>query len=809
MKSLANKLTCLIRKREVSATKEERVRQSFLGNLLYSLNYPESDILVEVPIYHGRTEVLDVETSKRKRADIVVYEDSTHTDIKIIVEVKKEKEQAGEEQVKSYGNVTNARYLAWHNGYNPTKVWKRIQSKGSWKWKPIPMLPHYGMEEGDIVPNKSDLREIENVKGLFTSINNMIWVNSNIKNKREIFLQFLYVLFAKLYDEYFNAQPQFYIVESEYAKILETSASDSFEHRIFNLFSELKGSADFKSIFDETDKLTLEPRLLAEIIYRLQFLKIRDSDTTGEAFQLFISPYYRGENDQYLTPESVIKMILGTVNPTIKDTVLDPACGTGRFLTYTINYVLEFLKKQNINVRNWASTHVFGIDIDKTLVKISKIYMVMIGDGHTNITKDNSLNKEVIQYGVKSFHITIAVTNPPFGRSEKVIDKSILKYYDLGHVWDEDLTIGTELRKQGQTQGVLMLERAYQFLEDDGIIGIVLPEGLFSNLADDYIRKWIVTHFEILAIVSLPEETFRVETIGVSVKTSVLIAKKKSGVTEHNIFFALPRTIGYNQQGEAVNSNEVIQVASYYHNVFPEIKGKYFRLKLTNETLVDRMDCAFHSYQIDVSDTFLLGDKCDVFVGKTPSKSDYLDAGKIKILKVRSLTNKMVDWSERKRDYVTKSWYETYAQDVVMKKHDILLASAAHMAKYIGDEIDIVDEIPSKYEKVIASAKLNVIRVRTEKELNPFVLLLYLRTNEGYRQIQSIVRGQTAEVYPQDILRMKLPNSLLRISKESGSKIEEQYENALKNLKSGEKILDDIQSTSGFKRHGNILHVEV
>ena len=800
------KINCLIRKKDVPNTKEERVRQSYLGNLLYSLNYPTSDILVEVPITHGRDEVLDVETNKRKRSDIVIYENSTHTDIKIIVEVKKEKEQNGERQVKSYGNVTNARYLVWHNGYNPTKVWKRVPKRNAWIWKQIPMLPHYGLEEGDIVPTRKDLRDIENVKGLFTSINNIIWVNSDIKNKREIFLQFLYVLFIKLYDEYFNADLQFYVLESEYSKILETSKSNTFEKRIENLFNELRNSPDFRSIFDDSDKLSLEPRLLAEIVYRLQFLKIRESDKTGDAFQLFIAPYYRGENDQYLTPEPVINMILGIINPTLKDTILDHACGTGRFLTHTISHVQEQLTRQSINMKNWASTHVFGIDIDRTLVKISKIYMVMIGDGHTNIAKDNSLKKEVSQYQVSNLLITMVVTNPPFGRKEKVVDKTILKYYDLGHVWDKNLDMKTELRKQGQTQGILMLERAYQFLNENGIIGIVLPEGLFSNITDDYIRKWIVTHFEILAIISLPEETFRVETIGVNVKTSVLIAKKKTGVTEHNIFFASPKTIGYNLQGETVNSNEVMDVANHYHGLRSEMEGKYFRLKLTNEMLIDRMDAGFHSYQIDEANTFPLSDKGNVFVGKTPSKANYLNRGKIKILKVRCLTNKMIDWSERKRDYVRKSWYDKLNGKVDMEVDDIIFASAAHMARYIGDEIDIVDETPEKYDAVIASAKINVIRIEKKDELNPYVLLLYLRTDEGYEQIQSIIRGQTAEVYPQDLMRFRLPKLLLSFSRKHGIETEEHYKNGLAKLKEGHKVLEEIQTESGFKKHGNILH---
>jgi len=171
---MAKKIKCLIRKKIINLTKEEKVRQSYLGNLLYSLNYPEEDIKVEIPIADGRGEVVDVVTGKKKRADIVIYEDQSNVDIKIIVEVKKEKEQDGETQVKSYGNKTNARYLIWHNGYDSTKIWKRIPFKNSWKWILIPTVPVYGFEEGDHIPEKNKLTEIPSPAGLFKSINDFI-----------------------------------------------------------------------------------------------------------------------------------------------------------------------------------------------------------------------------------------------------------------------------------------------------------------------------------------------------------------------------------------------------------------------------------------------------------------------------------------------------------------------------------------------------------------------------------------------------------------------------------------------------------
>lgn len=802
---MVEKLICLIRQKPVAATKEEKIRQSYLGNLLYSLNYPKGHIKVEVPIQSGSGEISDVETQKPKRADIVVYDESTFENIKVIVEVKKQTEKLGEEQVKSYGNATNARYLVWHNG-DETRVWRRVSYKGTgYKWESVPTVPIFGFEQGDVLPTRKQLHDITNARGLFQSINDFIWNNGNIKNSKDTFQQFVYVLLIKLYDEIFNEDPKFYILSSEYEEIYKTGRCKSFETRFNKAFQELKNSPDYKNIFDESDVLRLEPPIFAEMTYRLQWLKVRSCDANGEAFQTFLSPYYRGENDQYLTPESVIQMILKVIKPTIKSTVLDLACGTGRFLTHTIVYCQDAIQKQDLKVKEWAQSHVFGIETDLQLVKISKAYMVLIGDGHTNIIHDDSLSKKVNGYSLGHSSFSIVVTNPPFGRKGKRSGR-FLEYYDLGHAWDKALQKTSQVRKTGQTQGVLMLERSYQFLTDGGLIGIILPDGILSNIDDDYIRKWIATHFKILAIISLPEETFRVETIGVSVKTSVLIARKQAGMTEHDIFFAFPKTIGYNFQGENLASNEVLEVPTYYA-MKEEIEGKYFRITLSNNQIIDRMDVPFYSYKRNIKDTVPLNTLCDnIFIGKTPTgKMAYLDKGTIKILKVRCLTNRLIDWSDRKRDYVTERWYKERKLSVDVKPGDILLASAAHVAKYIGNEIDIVDDIPPKYTHAIASAKLIVIRAR-ESEINPYVLLLYLRTEDGYRQIQSLIRGQTAEIYDIDLRRLRVPKIVVELSKKSGKEIQKATQDAINNLKRGEQLLFELQDKTALKTHKNILH---
>ena len=79
--------------------------------------------------------------------------------------------------------------------------------------------------------------------------------------------------------------------------------------------------------------------------------------------------------------------------------------------------------------------------------------------------------------------------------------------------------------RTSQNTEVLFLERCYKYLnEENGYLAIVIPDGILTNSTSQYVRDWIIEHFRILAVVSLPQHTFAHVKAGV--KSSVLFLKK-------------------------------------------------------------------------------------------------------------------------------------------------------------------------------------------------------------------------------------------------------------------------------------------
>ncbi len=109
----------------------------------------------------------------------------------------------------------------------------------------------------------------------------------------------------------------------------------------------------------------------------------------------------------------------------------------------------------------------------------------------------------------------IVITNPWFSTRETIGDETILRRYDLGHVWsrhDDGHFVNTgAIRTGGVPPEVLFLERAWRWARPGtGRIAILLPDGLLGNPGDEYVRWWILRHCEVLASVDLPVEPFKV-----------------------------------------------------------------------------------------------------------------------------------------------------------------------------------------------------------------------------------------------------------------------------------------------------------
>jgi len=170
-----------------------------------------------------------------------------------------------------------------------------------------------------------------------------------------------------------------------------------------------------------------------------------------------------------------------------------------------------------------------------------------------------------------------------------------------------------------------------------------------------------------------------------------------------------------------------------------------------------------------------LAELAEIKIGKTPAFDDYLPSGKRRIMKFRAITGRGIDLENEERGFVKEEFFQKNKHNK-LNDNDIVLGSAAHQAHYIGKYLDIVDELPKEFSDGVLTVA-EIMTIRTREGLNPFVLLLFLRSGVGYELIQRQIKGQTSHLYPKDVRSIGIPESVVKISK---SKVGAEIENKIK-----------------------------
>jgi len=511
-------------------------------------------------------------------ADIVVFRDEKHKqqeDIYIIVECKRKERTDGIEQLKSYLAPTQAKYGVWFNGDDIAYI-KHLDKHPY--YQEVLHLPRKGEKEG--FPKKMGLKPVTNLLSVFKTCHNYIYANEGLSNQ-DTFDEFLKILFVKMADEKDRGSEKvkFWITDEEEKEILEDKPSDFFD-RIDKLFDEVKKR--YYDIFDENEKINLRKGTLAFVVAQIKNFNFSfvSADVKGAAFQIFIHHHYRGERGQFFTPSPITHLCVEMLEPKQNELIIDPACGSGGFLVTAMKHVISksLSSKEMENpdklanfTRDYADACIRGIDINPRLARVAKMRMVLEDDGHTGIFSTDALDsfakiksraQETAATKIKEEGFELLFTNPPFGSQGKVKNKAILGQYELAYRWQRDKETG-KWQKQAnrimddQVPDIIFIERCLQFLAPYGRMAILLPDGDLTNSSLGYLRQWLKDNARILAVVSLPQETF--VPYGAGVKASVLFLQKlpqkeleKLKKKDYPIFMGIIKKIGYDIRGRDV-----------------------------------------------------------------------------------------------------------------------------------------------------------------------------------------------------------------------------------------------------------------
>lgn len=586
-KTPENKIIDYISGVEVNATPEEvEAVQVFARQLVEDYGYKKEQIQTRPQF---RVKARPSDTKKEYPVDIAVFSDNkkNEDDVFIIVECKKKNRKDGRGQLEDYLRLSKASLGVWFNG-DERLFLRKFEKDGKIIFQEIPNIPVAGQRIEDIGKFKrQDLKPTHNLKAIFKSIRNHLAANTVGATRDEVLAQQLInLIFCKLYDEKFtppNDIIRFRAGVDEKPKEIET--------RIIDIFKDVKENAP--EVIDNDDRISLDTNSIVYVVGELQNYSLMNSerDVVADAFETFIGHALKGGQGQFFTPRNVVKMMVDILQPSETDKIIDPACGSGGFLIDALKYVWDVADKKykklgwtSAQIQNQkikiATTNFRGLDKDYFLSKVAKAYMNLVGDGTTGIFCEDSLEKsknwkQETQLKIQLGTFDILMTNPPFGSNIKVEGEDKLKQFDLAHQWKknkEDNQLEKRTLKEKEAPQILFIERCLQLLKDGGKMAIVLPDGIFGNESESYVRNWILKNAKILAVIDVPLETFLPNT---GTKTSILVLQKlpkKQIPDNYPIFLASAEYCGHDRRGKEIEQDDIIEIASEFHKWKKETK---------------------------------------------------------------------------------------------------------------------------------------------------------------------------------------------------------------------------------------------
>lgn len=372
-------------------------------------------------------------------------------------------------------------------------------------------------------------------------------------------------------------------------------------------FDDTKNAYKAEQLFEDNEVIKIRRESFLAILEKLQIYNLSKTsdDVKGVAFEKFLGTTFRGELGQFFTPRTIVEFMTEILDPQEGERVCDPCSGSGGFLINAFEYMRESIRQDlegekeaiknryfdevyeqadeqqkanieakvdglfselnseldldNQNSRLYQLSHncIYGTDANPRMARVSKMNMIMHGDGHGGVHhNDGLLNIN----GIFEERFDVILTNPPFGsrvakdlkltQEDSLIDKPHYKnweakYENYERIGNERkleieenkaIVDKFEVSKFSTLTEVMFIERCLKLLRKGGRMGIVLPEGVLNNGDLQKVRHYFESKAKIILITSIPQDVFVAS--GATVKPSLVFLKRFTDSEEQEYFTA-------------------------------------------------------------------------------------------------------------------------------------------------------------------------------------------------------------------------------------------------------------------------------
>ena len=274
-----------------------------------------------------------------------------------------------------------------------------------------------------------------------------------------------------------------------------------------------------RDVFEDAYNYMKSGQLMRQVINKINevdFNNLAERQHFGDIYEQVLNDLQSAGNaGEYYTPRAVTTFMVDRIDPHLGELLLDPACGTGGFLTCALRHMREHYVK-TLEDEQTMQDALRACEKKQLPHMLCVTNMLLHGiENPSFVRHDNTLARPYISYGA-SDRVDIVLTNPPFGgREEDGIESNFPKHLQTRET--ADLFLGLIIR----------------ILKPGGRAAVVLPDGsLFGEGVKTRLKEQLMEECNLHTIVRLPNSVFKPYA---SIGTNLLFFEK--GEPTQDIWF--------------------------------------------------------------------------------------------------------------------------------------------------------------------------------------------------------------------------------------------------------------------------------
>jgi len=246
------------------------------------------------------------------------------------------------------------------------------------------------------------------------------------------------------------------------------------------------------------------------------------TDIKGDAYEELLS---RGAEDiksgagQYFTPRALIQAMVDCVDPTVEDTVTDPAAGTGGFLLAAHEHVARDAQTLTPAQReHLRDDFIHGVELVDGTARLAAMNLILHGIGTPSGRSLIEVRDSLI--AAPSQRWSVVLSNPPFGRKSSLtmVGADGREVREDREIERQDFVTTTSNKQLNFVQHIATI------LDINGRAAVVLPDNvLFEGGAGEVLRRRLLKDFDLHTMLRLPTGIFYAQ----GVKANVLFFDKR------------------------------------------------------------------------------------------------------------------------------------------------------------------------------------------------------------------------------------------------------------------------------------------